>query len=322
MKGLFLTVMPLAIAITIAFFTPVFTSEATDSTVVARVNGVAITKADLDVQTNRLLPRIFFHSDVSPEKRKKAEKKALENLIEEELFYQEAKRQGIKAERSEIKERLEAIKKRYPSKRAFNEAMDKYKLTIPMLEERIRKEILVERLLRKEVSVNLSDKDVADYYNQNREKFKMPESVKVRYIWVKIDPTMPDASKKAEDKAKEAYQKLKAGEDFAKIAWNYSSDMSRVKGGDVGYIHKGRFADEVERVAFSLKVGQMSNIIKTETGYHIIRIEDKRPPRQIPFGEIREKLKEELTQSQQSSKKDALLKRLRSNAMVEYLLKE
>ncbi|GBE00611.1 foldase protein PrsA 1 precursor [bacterium BMS3Abin08] len=316
--GKYLKVLFICMILAFTCFTSAFAADLKDSTVVAMVNGAAITKAELDVMTNRLLPQIFYHGHVSPEKKKKVEKKALESLINEELLFQEAQRQGLKAKKSDVRERLDRIKGKYPSEEAFNEAMKKNNITVAMLKEKIKKTLLVRSIIEKEVKVSLSDKKLSDYFNNNKEKFSVPESVKLRYLWVKFDPSVPDFRKKARAKAEEAYSKIKAGEDFAKVAWSYSDDMSRVKGGDVGFIHRGRMASEVEDAAFSLKVGQVSKIIETDTGYHILKVEDRRPSRQLSLKEVKDKLRRELTGSMQKKRMNELIKRLRAGAKIEY----
>ncbi|MBI5025796.1 MAG: peptidyl-prolyl cis-trans isomerase [Nitrospirae bacterium] len=294
------------------------TDELRASKVVAEVNGAAITQGELDIATDSLLPSISYHAHVSPEKRKEAEKKALENLINEALFFEEARKQGLKTDKSDVIARLDKIKEKYPSRKAFEEALKKYGISEDDLKEKVKKILLIEKLMEKEVRVSLTDKDIEDYYNKNIGKFMEPETVSLKYIFVKINPADPDSRKKAKAKAREALSKLKSGEDFSKVAWSYSEDMSRVKGGEVGFIHKGRLAPEVEKVAFSMKTGQISGLIENEQGYHIVKVEDRRPSRQIPLDEIKNKLKKELTESYQAKKMEELLKRLKASATIKY----
>lgn len=297
---------------------PVFSNELKESKVVATVNGSAITHADLNMEINRLLPQELYHRNVTPEKQAEIEKKALENLINAKLLSIEAKRQGLKINNSEFKKRVDAIKSSFQTKKAFENALKKSGLTTTVFEEKMREGMMVERLLEKEVKVSLADKDLEDYYNKNREKFKEPESVRLRYIYVRINLSELDGRKKAKERAKEAYSKIMAGSDFAKIAETYSNDMSRIKGGDVGFVHRGTMLQDIEEVAFSLKVGQVSEILETDIGYHIIKVEEKRASRYVPFKEIKDKLMKELTESMQKERLEGLIKRLRENAKIEY----
>ncbi len=292
--------------------------ELRESKVLAEVNGEAITQGDLDIAIEKQLPRAFYHKEVSQEKIKEIEKTAFEDIINEMLFSQEAKAQGIKAEKSEVKARFEKIEKQYPSKKEFKEALKKYKVSKGDIEDRLKKDLLIEKLIEKETKTVLTDKELEDYYNKNTEKFREPEAVGIRDIFIKYNMSEVDFRKKAEERAKDVMAKLKAGKDFAEMASIHSDDISKAKGGDVGFIHKDSFAPEIEGIAFSLKIGQMSSPIATEYGYHIIKVEGKKPSRQILLAETKEKLRGELTSSYQAKKKEELIKRLRHNAKITY----
>jgi len=300
---------------------PVFSKEPEKRVIapVAKVNSTVITSDDLDIETNSLMPKILYHGHVSPEKRKAVEKKALEELINKELFFQEAKREGMSVDKDTVEKAFQSIKKRYPSEEAFNKSMKKYDLTIPALRGKIEKNILVERFIREKVMISFTDRELKEYYYSNKEKFIMPESVKLSYIWIKTDPTAPDFKAKTSARSAEALSELQSGKPFSEVAWSYSDDKSRVMGGDIGYIHRGRLPEEVENIANSLKIGQTSGIISTDTGDHIIRLEDRRPARLVPFEEIIDKLRKELTDSKRETRRSALIKRLRAAAEIKYI---
>ena len=303
------------------FFTSTFTfsSDLKESKVVVFVNNNAITRAELDMEINRLVPQELFHRSISPEKRKEMEKKAIENLINAELFYIEAKRQNLKVDSSELKKSISSVKESYPSAKAFKDALKKSGMTMSVFEEKARRSLMIEKLIEKEVKVSFTDNDLEEYYKKNTEKFKEPEAVRLRYVYVKINPSEPDGKKKAKERAKEAYSKIKSGSDFAQIAMTYSNDMSRIKGGEMGFVHRGMMPQDIEKAAFSLKVGQISEIIETDIGFHILKVEEKRASRQVSFDEIKEKLKNELTESMQKNRLEGLIKRLRENAKIQYI---
>ncbi|MDI6727827.1 MAG: peptidylprolyl isomerase [Thermodesulfovibrionales bacterium] len=296
-----------------------FASDLKESKVVATVNGSAITRADLDMEVNRLLPQELYHRSVTPKKQAEVEKKAIENLINAELLNAEAKRQGLKIDNLEFKKRIDAVKASYQTKKAFEDALKKSGLTASVFEEKVREGMMVEKLIEKEVKVSLTDKDLEDYYKKHTEKFKEPEAVRLGYVYIKINPSEPDGKKKAKERAKEAYSKIRSGADFAQIAQMYSNDMSRIKGGDVGFVHRGTMPHDIEKAAFSLKAGQVSEILETDIGYHIIKVEEKRASRHVQFKEIKDKLRKELTESMQKERLEGLIKRLRENAKIQYI---
>ncbi|TAN42238.1 MAG: hypothetical protein EPN22_13020 [Nitrospirae bacterium] len=284
------------------------------------VNDAPINRGDILIEVNKLVPLESYHRSMSEEKMKEVEEKAIESLIYRELFYQEAKRLGLKADKKEVKRIYDITRSSYSSRKTFETALKNSGLTKDSLMLRIEKDFLVAALYKQEVTMVYSDADLESFYKKNLDKFKQPEGVRVRHIYVQVDPSQQEAYKKAKAKIEEAVAKIKAGEDFAKIAYEYSSDPSRVKGGDVGLLHKGMIpVPEIEKVAFSLPIGQMSGIMETEMGYHIIRVEEKRPERQVPFAEIKNKLHKELKDKAEKEKLDTLKKRLRENAVIKRL---
>ncbi|GBE06046.1 foldase protein PrsA 1 precursor [bacterium BMS3Abin10] len=292
--------------------------ELEKTSVAAEVNGAAITRGEVDAAVSRYLPQAYYHSGVSGEKKLEAEKKALEGLIERELFFQEAKKQHIRARSVEVNQRLDEIKKAFPSNKAFKDALKQRGTDIKTLKRQIRRDILIKKLREKEIDVHLTDKDVAEYYKKNTPKFKEPESISLKYIFIQFRPTEPDFEKKAKKKADEVLAKLRDGDDFAALAWSYSDHASKVKGGDLGYFHKGMLDPEIEKAAHSLEKGGISGLIRNDLGYHIIKVEDIKPSRQVPYDEIKDKLKKELTGSYEKKNKENLTNRLRESATIKY----
>jgi peptidyl-prolyl cis-trans isomerase C len=319
--NVFITSGVITVLFLFCFFTcnPAFAEdELSGSKIVAEVNGSAITAGNLNATVNSLMPRTYFHSSVSPEKLNEIKKKAMEQLINEELIFQEAKKQGLEAKKSEIKAELDAIKKSYSTEKMFKEALKEAGLEIKDIEEKIKRNLLINQLLDKEVKVSLTDKELEQHYNNNLQRFHEPASIGLKYIYMKFQPTEPDFRNKAKAKAEEALTKLKAGDDFAKIAWDYSDDMSKVKGGDIGFLHEGRLTPELEKAALSLEKGRISSLIENEYGFHIIKVVEKKESRQLTFPEIKEKLKKELTESYQTKNREKLMNRLRASAIIKY----
>jgi parvulin-like peptidyl-prolyl isomerase len=156
----------------------------------------------------------------------------------------------------------------------------------------------------------VSDEEVKKYYENNAARFKQPESVKLRIISVKD-----------EQKARDILAMLKSGDDFGEIASNMSEDSYRAKGGDVGYMHKGRMLPEIEDAAFKLKIGEISDVINAENIWYIIKLEDKKPEHQLSFEEVRDKLEKDLERERIKELNDKWIADLRAKAKIEVLLK-
>jgi peptidyl-prolyl cis-trans isomerase C len=146
--------------------------------------------------------------------------------------------------------------------------------------------------------ITVSDDELKSYYDSHTGEFKTPEMVKARHILVKVENTASeDEKKKAKEKADMYLKKIKDGEDFAKLASEVSDDpSSKVKGGDLGFFQKGRMVKPFEDAAFSLKPGEVSSVVETQFGFHILKVEDKKDSTTESFDAVKERLRQKLLQ--------------------------
>ena len=150
---------------------------------------------------------------------------------------------------------------------------------------------MIEQVLQKSYMKHLSDQiEIGDdilqsYYNQNKNKYRQKEQIRARHILVST-----------EEEAKAIQAELKSGMDFAKLAKEKSTCPSARQGGDLGWFGKGQMVPDFEKAAFSLERGQISDIVHTNFGYHIIKLEDKKEAHQQPFEEVKNLIKSELIQ--------------------------
>lgn len=152
----------------------------------------------------------------------------------------------------------------------------------------------------------VSDEEMETYYRENKKQFFLGERVRVRHIVVK---TMPEAQ--------EIKRRLDRGEDFITLVRKYSISPSREEDGDVGYIERGKVGKEFEQAAFALKrQGELSNIVKTTFGYHIIRLEGRKRPQQLTFSETKEEIRKFLREKKRKEILDAHLQELRKEAQI------
>jgi len=281
-----------------------------DDIVVAKVNGATFTKKDLETEVDRLIPQATFHRKVTEEKRKLYYDKAIEALVNRELQYQDAVAKGVEVDKEKVNAQMENIRKRFTPEK-YKAALEKDGITEEKLRAQVEKEVLVQAINeKKETEARISEKDVKEYYEKNPAKFKQPDTVQLRII------TTTD-----EKKAQDILAKIKAGEDFGDIAYKMSEDPYRVKGGDLGYMHKGMMIPEIEEAASKLKVGEVSDIVKVENAWFIIKLEDKKPEHMLSFEEIKGELKKELEKNRIQELKEAWITDLRAKAKIEVLLK-
>lgn len=182
----------------------------------------------------------------------------------------------------------------------------------------IKEQLLIESLLKKKVTTEakLGDEDLQKYYDAKKDEFKRETEIQTRQIVLK-----------SEQEAKEVLSRIQKGEDFGELARKHSVDPNaKASGGDVGYHPKGTLLPAYEEAAFKLqKVGQVSPIIKTQLGYHIIKLEGMKPPAYVPFPEVKEFIKQKITQEKQAEILDKYVQDLKKNAKItinEDVLKE
>jgi foldase protein PrsA len=287
-------------------------SSYAEDVIVAKVNGTTFTQKDLEAEVDRLIPQMTFHRNVPPEKRKNYYGKAIDELINRELQYQDAKAKDIKIEKEKIDAQLEKFKKRFKSEKEYQAALKQEKSTEVQVRARIEKELLAQAAYTRNVTepAKMSETALKEYYEKNAAKLKQPESAKLRII-----------STTDEKKARDILAKIKQGDDFGELAYGLSEDSYRVKSGDIGYIHKGRMLPEIDAVAFKLKAGEVSDIIKAENNWFIIKVEDKKPEQQMTFEETKAKLQKELEAERANELKKKWIDNLRAKAKIEILLK-
>lgn len=188
----------------------------------------------------------------------------VEKLIMERLVAKDAKNMNIVVTDEEIKEQMDQYIAIVEEQEKFDEFLEANKLTKEFLKENLKKDLLFnkhnEAFLK---DVKITDEEIENYFNSNKEDLVV---VKASHILVK-----------SEEDGKKVIDKLNAGETFASVAATESIDSSSaVQGGNLGYFKKGTYVNEFEQAAFALKVGETSKLVKTEVGYHVIKIEDRK----------------------------------------------
>ncbi|WP_427339312.1 peptidylprolyl isomerase [Caloranaerobacter sp. DY30410] len=281
-------------------------SQETKGEIVAKVNGDSIYKEDFEKDFN--VYKKAVESKVGPEIWKQLEEEAmrkfLDKLIIEQIISQKAEELGIEVTDEEVDEEIKNYINYFENEEKFKEFLKQSNIT----EEYFRKEIKKEMLISKYKEEVLKDIDISldeakKYYEDNIDLFR-DYRVRARHILVKT-----------EDEAKEILKQLKNGKDFAELAKEKSIGPSAANGGDLGYFGKGQMVPEFEKAAFSLEPGQISDIVKTQYGYHIIKVEDK-IDKLYSFDEVKDDIIKELKNREYDKK----LKELRENANVEIFL--
>jgi parvulin-like peptidyl-prolyl isomerase len=180
-------------------------------------------------------------------------------------------------------------------------------------------------VLKRELKVNVTDADAKKYYDDNPARFEEPEMVRASHILLvttdpKTNAELSDEQKAAKRKQMEGLLKrARAGEDFAKLAEEYSEDPgSKYKGGEYKF-PRGQMVPEFEAAAFSLNTNQVSDIVTTRFGYHIIKLNEKIPAKKVPYEQAANGIKEGLTQQALQKQFPDYIAKLKKDAGVEII---
>jgi len=205
--------------------------------------------------------------------------KFLDNLVTKKLLLKAANKAGVK-EDQEMKRKIEEFKN----------------------------ELLLDKYLKNNLGkIEVSDKEAKTYYNKHKRDFITPEEMRAKHILVK-----------EKSQAEDILKQLKNNADFAKLAKKYSIDKATAsKGGELGFFTRRDMVKSFSQAAFSLKPGEISPVVKTPFGYHIIKAEEKRPQRQRSFEEVKQEIKSKLLKDKEQAAFDALVAKAKKNWKVE-----
>ena len=166
-----------------------------------------------------------------------------------------------------------------------------------------------------------TDAQVREFYDKNPDKFKQEEAIRASHILIPADEKADDATKKkARAEADSVLKELQAGGDFAELAKKHSKDGSAAQGGDLNFFPKGQMVPAFDQAAWALKPGQISDVVTTPFGYHIIKVTDHRAASTVPFDQVSGRIKEYLAQQQKQERAQAFIESLKQKAKIEVLV--
>ncbi len=288
--------------------------------VVARVNGIAIDAAEL-----RRAKKVLLRGQTVPaDKQAEVDKQALGQLLSAELLYQAAAKQDIQDLDKQIEAKLAQGKSRFAKNEDFIKAIKDLDMDEKNLREYTRRDILISRFVESTIlpKVKVTEEDARAFYTQNPDKFARSESLKASHILIGVDAkASAEEKKKASEKAEKLRKDLAGGADFATLAKENSTCPSSQQGGDLGFFGKGQMVPAFEKTAFSLKPGEISDIVETQFGYHIIKVAEKKPAETVPFKEAQSRIEEFLKGQKLNAAVGEYLSEARKTAKIEILLK-
>lgn len=241
----------------------IFATAFTKTETAASVNGEKITKEELDAQLTEM-----YGADI------------LDSLITNKVIEMEASKEKVKVTGNEIDEELTKLQESYGGEEAFASALEQNQVSMDKIREDIEIYLLAEKMIGS--SIEVTEDEVKTYFEENKDSFDQKEQVKASHILVED-----------EDTAKKVKEELDNGKDFAELAKEYSTDASNAdNGGDLGYFGKGEMAEEFENAVFEMEVNAISEPVKTEFGFHVIKVVDKKAAKAAEFDNHKEDIKE------------------------------
>ncbi len=300
--------------------------------VAATVNGVDIKESEVQELMKVGLEDISSKASQLPpnfleQYKERLREQILEQLIVKNLLAEKVKESDIKVTDEEIINLITGMVSSQPEPLSFEEYKQKLVENGRSFEEekeRIREVLAYKKILEAQMAgkIDVTEDEAKKFYDENPKQFEAAEQIRASHILIKPvfvkggDPN--EAKAQADKKAKDLLQKIKNGADFAVLAKASSACPSAPKGGDLGFFSKGDMTPSFEKASFELKVGQISDIVETEYGYHIIKVTDHKDAGIVSFDEAKDKIVEQLKRNKQLELTNEYIESLKAEANIVY----
>jgi parvulin-like peptidyl-prolyl isomerase len=293
--------------------------------VAARVNGVEISYERFHHAYEEYLTQnnVNIVTTRSPQKLSELRKEAMDLMIEQELVWQAAEKAGIAAEPEEVEAAVAETGAAFPNPEDFARRLESEGFT----EEGYRMHLAHAIAAAKYMDgigarvPAMSDAEIETFYRENEPRLTLPEQVRVRHILLTWKPLgKPDDRAALREQTEAILKQARDGADFGELAKAHSEDSSAADGGDVGFFQRGQMVAAFEEAAFALAPGELSDIVETPYGFHIIKSEERQAAKLLPLDEIRERLREYLLGEKTNEAVRQEVARLRASATIEILI--
>ncbi|MFH1092088.1 MAG: peptidylprolyl isomerase [Pseudomonadota bacterium] len=290
----------------------------------AQINSQPIFMVEYNRELARMQRQAFQKGMPTAEQLRNMQLTAMNNLINAELLYQAAEKSGVKITPEQVDEEIKKIKQQLAGEDKFKAFLESENMTEADAKRSVHRSLVIQQFINQEVQakIKVTDKELQDFYDKNPKQFLEPPSIRASHILIKVEPG-ESQEKRAEvrKKIESLLEKVKQGADFAELAKQYSEDASNVKGGDLGYFKRGLMVKPFEQAAFALEKGQVSDIVETLFGFHIIKVTDKKTNATIPLEKVKDKLTEFIKREKTKTSVNQLLVTLRAQSKIEILMK-
>lgn len=272
--------------------------------VLISINGRTVTVAQFKAEFAKTLSS---EQSLTPEEKAELERSFLVQIIDQELALGEAARQKITVTAAEVDAALAEYRQDYPDG-TFDEMLKERAITLEQWRKELEQSLLIEKLARQVVypDVAVSDEEVAAYYEDNKGDFDRPEQVRARQIVVA-----------SQEEGERILALLRGGEAFETVARQHSLSPDSDHGGDLGFFSRGEMPAEFDQVVFTLSIGQISDLVQTEYGFHIFLVEERREAVRLTLSEVKDEIRDELRAEKEALAYQQWLVDMRGRSKIE-----
>jgi peptidyl-prolyl cis-trans isomerase SurA len=306
-------------------FGAISSSEAIVDRVVAIVNQEIITLSEVEMWINPLKEEMVIDDRLERRERVQALcRQVLEKLIEDKLIDQEVKRSGVKVSGKEIEATLDEVKRRNAVTQVdLEKALAADGLTLETYKKQIEKGLQRKKLISWAVKLEakVGEKELRNFYQKNMDRYRANETYRPGHILFVIPKgATPEEIREIRKRCQKVLEKIKGGADFGEMALLYSEDASNKDRGDLGNFRRGELVPAFEREALRLKVGEAGGIVRTEFGFHIIKLLDRKGSDPLPYEEVKEKVQADYFDSEMEKAFKQYISTLKEKSVIEIKL--
>ena len=298
--------------------TPIGTSD--PQRVIATVNGVGILRADFETAVAQTLQSFQMQGQfVGDDELEVFRSDVLDQLIAEELLYQAALRQSLTVSEQSVASQFQQIRAQFDTAERWQEALEANDTSESELREQIRRNDLIQQLMMTALAdtAEVTEAEVRRFYDENPQFFDQGEQIAARHIIVSTQGMTSDEEiAAARGRMEDIRRQIVEGGDFAELAREYSEDGSAAQGGDLGSFGRGMMVPEFEAVAFALEPGEISEVVRTQFGFHVVEVTEKLDSGLIPIDQVSGSIRQYLGQQRQADAIEDYVDQLRDEATI------
>ena len=284
---------------------------------VLTVNGQAVYAAEISLMMQNI--HGYLKSQGREAKEEEVVEVATQRVVEQKLLAQEAQRFGIQPDEKRVAQMMELTERQAGGREQLDAILAKGGSSRAQLEQMFREMELGRGLIARQIqpTVEVSDQEIQNFYTEHPNDFQRAEQVHARHVLIKADPAADEQTRSiARMKADQVHQRAVNGEDFATLAKELSEDANAAQGGDLGFFEKERMVPAFAEAAFALQPGQISPVVETQFGYHVIKVEERRPAGPVPLDEAKVPIRRVLVNEKTNVAVSQLVQSLGRNADI------